>query len=93
MANCNYVGVVKIQGEYKDGSWMIVSENLPGFFLAGGDLRKLRSDIPAAICLLYKLNYGMDVKVCLAGEPGERPLKPAVREFMREKWAAVPIAA
>ena len=57
MVNCNYVGVVNLQAEYKDGSWMIVSENLPGLFLAGGDLGKLLSDIPAAIRMLCKFNY------------------------------------
>lgn len=88
MANCNYVGLVKIAGEYSDGAWVITSENLPGLFLAGSDLDRLRNDVPSAIKMLYRLNYGMDVKVCAAGEPGMRAAKP-----MPNTWAAVPIQA
>ena len=76
MGNCTYVGVVRVSGEIKDKGWVITSENLPGLFLAGNDLEKLTADIPANIEMLYQLNYGMSVKVCVAGEPGiQKPPK------------------
>lgn len=90
MENCDYVGVVRVRGEYKDGAWVFTSDNLPGFFLAGHDPERLSNDIPAAIKTLYRLNYQMEVSVCLAGEPGEK--KP-VSAVMARTWAAVPIAA
>ena len=86
MGNSTYVSVVRVSGEFKDGGWVITSENLPGLFLAGGDLEKLTADIPANIEMLYRLNYDIKVKVCRAGEPGEKrssnPVPPT--------WAAVP---
>ena len=54
--------------------------------MAGNDLEKLVSDIPANIQMLYQLHYGMDVSVCPAGEPGVTKAKGAVPPY----WAAVP---
>lgn len=87
MENCDYVGVVRVHGEYQDSAWVITSENLPGFFLAGEDLERLRADVPTTIQMLYRLNYGMEVEVRLAGEPGE---KNPVRS-VPQTWAAVPV--
>lgn len=78
MANYNYTGVVKIKEEFRDGSWLITSDNLPGLFLAGEDLHILHTDIPAAIKLLYELNYSMNVKVCAAGNPKDMPATPII---------------
>lgn len=91
MAQCKYVGVISVQREYRDGAWILTSENLPGLFLAGDDLKAIRADIPAAIKLLYSLNYAMDVNVCVAGEPENATKKQPTSGS--ERWAAIPSAA
>jgi hypothetical protein len=90
MGNRNYVSVINVRDEYKDGAWIFTSENLPGLFLAGSDLNKLREDVPVAIKALYQLNYGMTVDVRLTGEPGELVKE---KRAPQNKWAAVPVAA
>ena len=93
MANCNYVTVIRVSEEFKEGSWMITSDNLPGLFLAGGDLPAIRKNVPDAIKLLYKLNYGMKVEVCAAGDEPENALEMSKHPVERSNsWAALQIA-
>lgn len=89
MADSKYVGFVRVTSGYKDGGWVITSENLPGLFLAGSDPDALRADLPEAIMNLYKLNYGMNVRVCPAGEPGVT--KQSASKVLPSTWAAVPV--
>lgn len=90
MATCEYVKVIKVKEDFKDGAWLVTSDDLPGLFLAGGNVAALRKEIPDAIALLFRLNYDMQVVV-----------RPATEEpglvFEQHKpsytWAAIPRAA
>ena len=64
MGNSRYVSVVNVVSERRDGGyWILKSDNLPGLLLCGKVLKQLFDDVPAAIKMLYKLNYDMEVNV------------------------------
>ncbi len=77
-----------------DGWHLIESEDLPGLLLAGKNLPALEADIPAAIKLIYRLNYGMNVDV-------RRHIRPEAMQTQQlpvkmsdtESWVVVPLAA
>lgn len=83
--------LIEIQERFGEGAfWTVTSKHLPGLFLGGQDLDALRKDLPAAIQLLFRLNYKMNVEVrALIGALNEleqfRPSKPI--------FAAFPVAA
>lgn len=53
---------IEIQERFGEGGfWTITSNELPGLFLGGQDLAALRKDLPAAIELLFRLNYKLDI--------------------------------
>ena len=95
MASCNYTSVISVCEERRDGGfWVLTSENLAGLLLCGKDLKKLRLDVPAAIKMLFKMNYEMDVEVCPIAEPVEMASKLARKRILHPaRWAAVPIHA
>jgi hypothetical protein len=67
----------------KDGSFAIISSELPGLFLSGHDLQALIADTPAAIKTLYQLDCGEDVIVTpLASEESG--------ETLGDQWASAP---
>lgn len=64
MGHSKYAGTVKIGSELKEGGyWVVESDDLPGLVLCGKVLKKLIADVPNAIKMLFKLNYGMEVDV------------------------------
>lgn len=74
---------VQIEQHQEDKVFALTSKDLPGFFLAGKDLPVLLQDVPAAISVLYKCNYGMDVLVS--------PVKDvASSDVADEDWISVP---
>lgn len=71
MASHMHTTLITIRVEYHpDGYWAISSKDLPGLMLAGRDIGPLVEDVPAAIKLLYKLNYQMDVEVTPVEDDG-----------------------
>lgn len=95
MARCNYITVISTKEAFREGSWVITSDDLPGLFLVGENLSDLRDTTPTAIKLLYKLNYDMEVDVRPTMEPKQaRRICNEGAKIPRPKgWAAVPIAA
>jgi hypothetical protein len=93
-ASSGYSYLVKIKEDYKEGGYyMLTSPNLPGFFMGGKNIKKLRTDVPSVIKILFKLNYQLDVHV--------RPLtdtapsrttqsKLSVRKSHLLDWSACP---
>ena len=88
MGNKSYVGIVSVQHEAREGGyWVVTSQDLPGLLLCGKKPEKLASDIPKAISLLFKLNYGMSVDV----KPvADRFAKTCEARPTPNVWAAVP---
>ena len=75
-----------------DGSYAIVSEQLPGLFLSGKDLSALLADVPSAIKMLYRLDCGMDVQVVpVAEEANERTNDQWAN--LSSKFVAIPVSA
>ena len=58
-----------------DGLWVMISDDLPEFYLAGKDLEMLERDIPRVIKLLLEKNYGVSVSEVI------KPTKPV---YMRQ---------
>lgn len=54
---------VRIKVEQRDGRFYISSEDVPGLWLWGSDLRTLFEDVAPTIQDLYKMNRGLDVEV------------------------------
>ena len=69
MANSRYFGLVQVVSELKNGYWVVTSKDMPGLLLCGKTLKELMQDIPAAIKLLFKHNYDMDIEVVPVGDP------------------------
>lgn len=46
-----------------EGTYAIVSSELPGLFLSGKDLATLTADVPNAIKMLYLVDCGIKVEV------------------------------
>lgn len=59
------VSVIHVAEASGEGIWILTSDDLPGFFLAGENIDTLKENIPDAIKLLYKLNYQMEVEAHL----------------------------
>jgi hypothetical protein len=64
-ATTSYTRLISVQLAYQRSKkrFALTSTDVPGLLLAGSDLPLLLKDVPAAIKLLYKLNYGMNIKV------------------------------
>lgn len=75
-----------------DGSYAIVSDELPGLFLAGADLDALMASVPEAIKTLYRLDCGMEVQVLPVGELPECTPE-ALWAPLSSTFVAVPVAA
>ncbi len=93
MASCNYAAVIRVDETFrKGGYWLLTSNDLPGFVLCGKDIKTLRDDVPAAIKILVKANYDMDVEVRPLIQPSEMvKCKEGVDMPLPEAWTAVPI--
>ena len=62
MVSYNYTSVINVHEERREGGyWILTSDDLAGLLLCGKDLKKLRSDVPAAIKMLLKLNSKIEV--------------------------------
>ena len=101
MANTSYSCVIPVKEEHvtdetgTDHFWVLTSDVLPGFVLGGRDLEALHSDVPDAIRILFKENYGVEVNVFRVIEPqhiGRGVLNPGDRATPTA-WTAVPLAA
>ena len=89
MGNSDYVQVVNVQLERKDGGyWVVSSKELPGLLLSGKLLKKLIGDIPNAIKILFKLNYEMDVEVKMSSEHPRTASSHEPIDKMPETWVA-----
>jgi hypothetical protein len=64
-ASSSYTTLINVQMEFHPEAkrYALTSTDMPGLLLAGSDLPALLADVPAAIKLLYQLNYGMNVEV------------------------------
>lgn len=95
MASRMFSRIINVKAEFANAGkcWALSSPDLPGLLLAGGDLTALLADLPAAIKLLYRLNYQMDVEVVEADQDGregvgdreqsaEGAFKPLPRAFV-----------
>jgi hypothetical protein len=88
MGEKSYVGIISVKQEIREGGFCVVtSDDLPGLLLCGKKPDELASDIPKAISLLFRLNYGMNVNV----QPvADRFAKKCVARPTPNVWAAVP---
>lgn len=102
MASRMYSRIIYVKAEFADAGkcWALSSADLPGLLLAGSDLTALLADLPAAIKLLYRLNYQMDVEVAEADQDGregaaerEQPAKGSFQPLPRAFVAMGPLAA
>ena len=98
MATTAYSCVIPVKEEHVtdeyggDDFWMLTSDVLPGFVLGGRDLDAVHADMPDAIRILFKENYGMDVDVRRVTTP--ESLKEGSRAPLAPKaWTAIPLAA
>lgn len=98
MATTTYSCVIRVTEECstEDGTefWVLTSNDLPGLLLGGRDLDALRADVPDAIRILFRENYGMEVRVLRATEP--KALASGVPEAEHPPpvtWTAIPQAA
>ncbi|MGE0278755.1 MAG: hypothetical protein AB7R40_25435 [Nitrospiraceae bacterium] len=81
--------LISVQEDFGDGAyWTITSKHLPGLFLGGKNLQVLRDDLPAAIKLLFKANYDMDVEVTMLVDGPEQEA-----DHGSTQYAALPKAA
>ena len=101
MANTSYSCVIPVKEEHvtdetgTDHFWVLTSDVLPGFVLGGRDLEALHSDVPDAIRILFKENYGVEVDVFRVIEPkhiGQGVPNPGAHATPTA-WTAVPLAA
>lgn len=72
-ASASHTMLISVQLELhrEERMFSITSKDVPGLFMAGCDLLKLAADLPAAIKLLFKLNYNSEVEVFPATEGGQ----------------------
>ena len=84
---------VLIEPHKEENMFSVTSRDLPGLFLAGRDLSALVADLPAAIKLLFNLNYQMDVQVFRATE-GVKGGQAVTGEWqpMAPKYVALPLS-
>lgn len=71
-----------IEANRDNGFFAITSKNVPGLVLGGTDLFALLKDVPAAIALLFKLNYDLNVRVV--------PADSKIQKTEEPKWQALP---
>lgn len=81
-----------IEANPDDGFFAISSKNLPGLVLGGTDLFTLLKDVPAAIALLYKLNYGMNVKVLPTDGKIQKAVEQSQFQPLPHTFVAMPAA-
>lgn len=92
-ASQSYSTIVSIQHEIREGGVHVLkSKNLPGLLLAGSDLDRLYREVPASIAGLFKLNYGMEVKVLPAFSARAITAKRKI-PHLPTKYTAIPACA
>ena len=96
MATTSYSCVIRVSAEQRPTNdkplWILKSEDLPGMLLAGPDLPPLLADVPVAIQVLFRENYGMEVTVLPVASPREvRDPMPILT--LPATWTAIPAAA
>lgn len=79
-----------IEARPSDAFFAISSKDLPGLVLGGTDLIALLNDVPAAIALLYKLNYGMNVKVVPTDGKIQKTAEPKEWQPLPHTFVALP---
>lgn len=98
MASSAYSCVIRVSAQQRPTNheplWILRSEDLPGLLLAGPDLPPLLEDVPAAIRVLFRDNYGMEVEVLRASSPPKmRESEPAPTFTLPAMWTAIPATA
>lgn len=94
VASSTYSTVISlhIEANREDGFYAISSKDLPGLVLGGKDLFALLKDVPAAIALLFKLNYGLKVQVTPADGKIQKTPEPKEWQPLPHTFVAVPAA-
>jgi hypothetical protein len=93
MSTDKYEHLVRTEINFAEGIWTLTSSDLPGLLLSHEELETVVDDTPAAIQLLFELNYGLKVKVFALQPAGElarertRPNTPP-SYFAAERMAA-----
>ena len=65
------ITIIIVIKKHSEGVWIMTSDDLPEFYLAGRDLEMLARDTPKAIKFLLEKNYKFTVSEVV------RPIKPA----------------